>query len=79
MTQRPTQECREGDYLTLDVEQDLVRLLKAEIRFYRERESQRQVLASQADFSLEQAYKQVDDSAIGFIDFKSLEGFFKRA
>ena len=38
VTQRPNQMCRTTDFLTLDVEQDLTRLLKMEVDTHREQE-----------------------------------------
>lgn len=45
---------------------------------HREREDASQWAESYLDFSNNAAYKCVDNSNIGFVDVKTLDGFFKR-
>lgn len=40
-TQKRIQECRPEDYLSLDVEQDMMRLIRAEMEFHRELEDKK--------------------------------------
>lgn len=77
-TQRPTRECRPGDYLSMDVEQDLARLLRSEVELHQETEALKQRLESSRDFAPDAAYKSVDYTNIGRIDIKCLDNFFKR-
>ena len=77
-TQRPMNECRPTDFLTLDVEQDLSRLLKMEVLMHRESEALKQLFESYLDYTPQAAYAAVDNSSIGFINIKTLDNFFKR-
>ena len=78
VTQRMNRECRSTDYLTMDVEQDLSRLLKAEVKCHKEQEYLKQQFEAMMDYSPEGAYKCVDSTNMGFIDTKCLDNFFKR-
>lgn len=77
-TQRPMNDCRPTDFLTLDVEQDLSRLLKMEVMMHRETEALKQLLESHLDHTPQGAYNAIDNSALGFVNIKSLDNFFKR-
>ena len=59
-TQRETNYCRPGDFLSMDVESDLARLLKAEVDLHIETEELKQRLESARDFEKKAAYKSVD-------------------
>ena len=76
--QRDANYCRPGDYLSMDVEQDLSRLIKAEVDLHIETEELKQKLESARDFEKNAAYKSVDYTNIGHIDMKCLDNFFKR-
>lgn len=71
-------DCRSTDFLTLDVEQDLSRLIKMEVALHRETEALKQLLESHLDYTPEAAYAAVDNSAIGFVSIKTIDNFFKR-
>ena len=71
-------ECRPDDYLTIDVEQDLTRLIKAEIMLHRDSEDIKQRMESMHEYTPEAAYLAIDDHSIGFIDAKMLDSFFRR-
>jgi len=76
-TQRLNMECRPTDFLTIDVEQDLARLVKMEIMLHRDSEILKQRFESHADYSPDLAFKSVDRTNLGFIDIKTLDNFFK--
>ena len=71
-------DCRSTDFLTLDVEQDLSRLIKMEVMLHRETEALKQIMESHMDYSPQAAYAAVDNTAIGFVSIKTLDNFFKR-
>ena len=71
-------DCRPTDFLTLDVEQDLSRLLKMEVVMHRDSERHKQRFESHMDYTPQAAYNCVDNSALGFIDTKGIDNFFKR-
>ena len=56
----------------------MARLFNMEIKMHREREDASQWAEAYLDWSNDGAYKAVDSSNIGFIDSKTLDGFFKR-
>lgn len=77
-TQRQMGDCKPTDFLTLDVEQDLSRLLQMEITMHNESENLKQRFESHMDYTPQAAYNCVDNSALGFIDIKGFDNFFKR-
>ena len=70
-------ECRPTDFLTIDVEQDLGRLISREIILHRESEELKQRLECHADYTPELAFKCIDSTNIGFLDVKLMDNFFK--
>ena len=71
-------DCRPGDFLSMDVEQDLMRLFLAEIELHRETETLKQHLETCLDYDQEACYNTVDCQSIGYIDVKALDNFFRR-
>mgnify|MGYP000008559654 CR=1 FL=1 len=77
-TQRVMGDCRPTDFLTLDVEQDMTRLFQMEIIMHKESENLKQRFESHMDYTPQASYNCVDNAAIGFIDIKGFDNFFKR-
>jgi hypothetical protein len=77
-TQRPAEDCRPGDYLSMDVEQDLTRLIRAEIEMHTVTEALKQRLEAAADYDDAACYSTVDNQSVGFIDVKCVDNFFRR-
>jgi Ca2+-binding EF-hand superfamily protein len=77
-TQRSMGDCRPSDFLTLDVEQDLSRLLKMEATLHSESEDLKERFESHMDYTPAGAYAAIDNSSLGFIDTKGIDNFFKR-
>ena len=71
-------DCRPTDFLTLDVEQDMTRLFQMEIIMHKESENLKQRFESHMDYTPQASYNCVDNAAIGFIDIKGFDNFFKR-
>ena len=76
-TQRPNMAIKKGDYLTLDVEREMTKLLQGEITLHRRTENLKQQLEAAADFNVEALYASIDDWGYGFVDAKNLKGFFR--
>ena len=76
-TQRPNQLITSSDYLTLDVERDLTKLIMAEIELHRKAERLKQQLESSPDYSEEAVYGVVDDWGYGFVDTRNIKSFFR--
>ena len=76
-TQRPNVYISKFDYLTLDVERDLTKLIMHEIELHRKSEKLRQHLESALDYSEEAVYGAVDDWGYGFVDARNLKSFFR--
>jgi len=76
-TQRPNQFISNFDYLTLDVERDLTKLIMSEIELHRKSEKLKQQLESSLDYSEEAVYGVVDDWGYGFVDTRNIKGFFR--
>ena len=77
-TQRPLAVIKENDYLTLDVERELTKLLVGEITLHRRAEKLKQQLESCADYSAEALYSIVDDWGYGYVDTSNLKSFFRK-
>ena len=77
-TQRPNQIIHPTDYLTLDVEADLTKLILSEIQLHKKSESMKQELESLPDYSTEGVYTAIDDWGYGFVDQRNLGGFLKK-
>jgi hypothetical protein len=75
-TQRPNQDIKKFDYLTLDVEKDLAELLLNEIRMHRETEQIKQELQASKGYDPQCSYVSIDDCSMGKIYVKNLERFF---
>mmetsp|Transcript_23466 Transcript_23466/g.17933 ORF Transcript_23466/g.17933 Transcript_23466/m.17933 type:complete len:170 (-) Transcript_23466:219-728(-) len=76
-TQRPNIIINKFDYLTLDIERDVTKLLQYEIELHRKSEKLRQELESMPDFSEEAVYTAIDDWGYGFVDARNLKSFFR--
>lgn len=76
-TQRPNVYISKFDYLTLDVERDLTKLIMSEIDLHRKSEKIKQHLESALDYSEEAVYAAVDDWGYGFVDARNLKSFFR--
>lgn len=76
-TQRPNQYISQFDYLTLDVERDLTKLIVAELDLHKKSEKFKQQLESAQDFSEDAVYAAIDDWGYGFVDARNLKGFFR--
>ena len=76
-TQRPNVFVAQHDYLTLDLERDVTKLIQKEIEIHRKSELLKQELASSSDFSLDGCYKSIDDWGYGWVDQRNLKSFFR--
>jgi Ca2+-binding EF-hand superfamily protein len=76
-TQRPNQYISQFDYLTLDVERDLTKLIMSEIELHRKSEKLKQQLESALDYSEDAVYGTVDDWGYGYVDTRNIKGFFR--
>lgn len=70
--------CKSGDYLSVDVEQDMARLFKSEIIMHRECEEVAQQLESMMEYSEEGCFATLDPGNLGFLEIKTVDSFFKR-
>ena len=77
-TQRPSFGCKVTDFLSLDVEQDLARLINMECELHKAQEDLKQRLASKEDYSDEAVWGALDAGNLGFLDQKSFDTFLKR-
>ena len=77
-TQRVASGCKPNEFLTMDVEQDMVRLFNMEIEMHRESEMCKQLLSCMADYTPDGIFDSLDSSKVGFLDQKSFFNFFKR-
>ncbi|CDW77960.1 ef hand family protein [Stylonychia lemnae] len=76
-TQRPNMYIAKSDYLTLDVERDLTKLIMSEIELHRETEKIKQQLESALEYTEEGVYNSVDDWGYGFVDATNIKSFFR--
>jgi len=65
------------DFLTLDVERDVTKLIMKEIDLHRKSEILKQELSSVPDSSGDAIYKAIDDWGYGFVDARNLKSFFR--
>lgn len=72
-----TMDCPPGEYLRLDIEQDMVRLLKMELKLHHEAELIKQRFECIPETSMEVTFAFLDSSKIGFLEGKSFKNFFK--
>ena len=64
--------------MSLDVEQDMMRLIREEFNFHRELEDKKQWYESYLDYDAHTGYLCIDSTSIGSIYVKSLDSFFKK-
>ena len=76
-TQRPNAYINKFDYLTLDVERDLTKLIMGEIELHRKSENLKQELESSMDYTDDALYGTIDDWGYGFVDSRNLKSFFR--
>jgi hypothetical protein len=65
------------DYLTLDIERELTKLILAEIDLHSTTEKLKQELESQLDYNPDSVYQAIDDWGYGFIDARNMKSFFR--
>ena len=76
-TQRPNMYINKFDYLTLDIERELTKLILAEIDLHSITENLKQELESQLDYNPDSVYQAIDDWGYGFIDARNMKSFFR--
>ncbi len=76
-TQRPNVYINQFDYLTLDIERDLTKLIQTEVGIHKKAEKLKQQLESMPDFSADAVYNSIDDWGYGFVDTRNLKSFFR--
>lgn len=78
VSQRMVSGCNPGEFLSMDVEQDLLRLLQLEVEMHRDVEIKRQFFASMPDVTPDGTFSSLDSAKIGFLEIKSFAAFLKR-
>jgi len=64
-----------NEYLALDVEQSLAKLVQRELKLHGDMEKLKEELAARYDFSIEHLFREVDDWNYKYIDFNNLKRF----
>ena len=77
VTQRPAIDCKPKDYLSMDVEQDLSRLIKMECEFHVAVEEKKQQMECVMSYNHALAFKTIDPGNLGFIEIKTIDSFLK--
>jgi Ca2+-binding EF-hand superfamily protein len=78
VTQRIAAGCNPDEFLTMDVEQDMVRLFKMETELHVETELIKQKYDCMPETSADTTFAFLDSAKIGFLEGKSFVNFFKR-
>ena len=76
-TQRPNVEVHKTDYLPMRVEKALTQLLVREVKLHLKAENLKRNLESSYDYSLQTAFKCIDDWNYGYIDHTNLKRFLR--
>lgn len=78
MTQREPYGVNPDEYLSPILERELSILFEKELAYHREIEIIKRDLLNSPDFSIDAAFKEIDDEGLNVIDHVSVEGFLKR-
>jgi Ca2+-binding EF-hand superfamily protein len=78
VTQRDPYGVNPDEYLSPILERELSILFEKEIAYHREIEIIKRDLFNSPDFTIEAAFKEIDEEGLNVIDHVSVEGFLKR-
>eukprot|EP00349_Pseudokeronopsis_sp_Brazil_P009930 CAMPEP_0202979232 /NCGR_PEP_ID=MMETSP1396-20130829/85442_1 /ASSEMBLY_ACC=CAM_ASM_000872 /TAXON_ID= /ORGANISM="Pseudokeronopsis sp., Strain Brazil" /LENGTH=137 /DNA_ID=CAMNT_0049718571 /DNA_START=251 /DNA_END=664 /DNA_ORIENTATION=- len=77
-TQRPNRRVKATEYLSMRVERALTHLLVREVKIQIEAENLKRTLEQRYDFSVQGAFKCMDDWNYGYVDKANLKRFLRQ-